>query len=60
MRIRETCLAGSRWQREFLDHVLRSEESFAQKWEYARQNPVRAGLVADADWWPYQGEIAIL
>jgi REP element-mobilizing transposase RayT len=45
------------WQREFFDHVLRSEEGYAQKWEYVRQNPVRAGLTARAEDWPFQGEI---
>ncbi|HZE57478.1 MAG TPA: transposase [Chthoniobacterales bacterium] len=39
------------WQRGFFDHVLRSEESYGQKWNYVRDNPVRAGLVADADGW---------
>ena len=34
------------WQRGFFDHLLRSPESYAGKWEYVRQNPVRAGLVA--------------
>jgi REP element-mobilizing transposase RayT len=45
------------WQRRFFDHVLRNEESYAQKWEYVRENPVRAGLVANANDWPYAGEI---
>jgi putative transposase len=45
------------WQRRFFDHVLRSEESYAQKWNYVRDNPVRAGLVTNADDWPYAGEI---
>ena len=45
------------WQRRFFDHVLRSEESYAQKWNYVRDNPVRAGLVAKAEDWPYAGEI---
>ena len=45
------------WQPEFFDHVLRSEESYAQKWEYVRQNPMRAGLAASANDWPFQGEI---
>ncbi|MGD1019727.1 MAG: transposase [Verrucomicrobiia bacterium] len=45
------------WQREFFDHVLRSEESYAEKWEYVRQNPVRAGLTARVEDWPYQGEV---
>jgi REP element-mobilizing transposase RayT len=45
------------WQRRFFDHVLRSDESYAQKWNYVRDNPVRAGLVTNADEWPYAGEI---
>ncbi|PYL84261.1 MAG: hypothetical protein DMF23_06740 [Verrucomicrobia bacterium] len=35
---------GTIWQREFFDHLLRSEESYDQKWNYVRDNPVRAGL----------------
>jgi putative transposase len=45
------------WQRGFFDHVLRSNESYAEKWVYVRENPVRAGLVKTADAWPYSGEI---
>lgn len=45
------------WQRGFFDHLLRGEESYAEKWEYVRQNPVRAGLVKKAEDWPYQGEV---
>jgi len=48
------------WQEEFFDHVLRSSESYSQKWDYVRENPVRAGLVANADDWPWQGEIEFL
>ena len=32
------------WQEGFFDHVLRSSESYSEKWEYVRLNPVRAGL----------------
>jgi putative transposase len=45
------------WQAGFFDHVLRSEESYSQKWDYVRDNPVRAGLVVQTDDWPYQGEV---
>jgi REP-associated tyrosine transposase len=48
------------WQPGFFDHVLRSDESYAQKWEYVRENPVRAGLVMTADEWPFQGEIVVI
>ena len=37
------------WQRGFFDHVLRSDQSYSEKWNYVRDNPVRAGLVANAD-----------
>ncbi len=50
-------LAGPVWQEEFFDHVLRSGESYEQKWDYVRKNPVRAGVVARADDWLWQGEI---
>jgi REP element-mobilizing transposase RayT len=48
------------WQKEFFDHLLRSNESYSEKWNYVRQNPVRAGLVANADQWPYKGHIHYL
>ena len=54
---RELGLNDPVWQEEFFDHVLRSSESYSEKWNYVRENPVRASLVADADDWPYQGEI---
>jgi len=42
------------WQEGCFDRLLRSDESLSDKWEYLRQNPVRAGLVTDSDNWPYQ------
>jgi putative transposase len=45
------------WQEGFFDHVLRSAESYSQKWEYVRMNPVGAGLCEEPEKWPYQGEI---
>ena len=45
------------WQRGFFDHLIRNTESYAQKWDYVRENPVRAGLVSTAEKWKYQGEI---
>ena len=47
-------------QRGFFDHLLRSAESYGQKWNYVRENPVRAGLVEKAEDWPYAGEIIII
>ena len=48
------------WQREFFDHMLRSSESYSEKWNYVFENPVRARLVMRADDWPYAGEIESL
>ncbi len=48
------------WQEGFFDHLLRSGESYSQKWDYVRMNPVRAGLCARPEDWPYQGEIVSL
>ena len=45
------------WQKTFFDHVLRSSESYGEKWEYVCENPVRAGLVKRTEDWPFQGEI---
>jgi len=45
------------WQPEFFDHLLRSEESLAEKWAYVRENPVWGGLCARAEDWPYSGSV---
>ncbi len=51
---------GQIWQEGFFDHVLRTNESYSQKWNYVRENPVRAGLVKSVADWPYQGEIVYI
>jgi hypothetical protein len=43
-----------RWQEGSFDRLLRSDESLSEKWEYLRQNPMRAGLVKHSEDWPYQ------
>jgi REP element-mobilizing transposase RayT len=48
------------WQADTFDHILRSDDSYSRKWDYVRENPVRAGLVAHTDLWPWQGEICSL
>ena len=48
------------WQPEFFDHLLRSSDSYEQKWEYVKENPVRAGLVAASMDWKFQGEVSPL
>ena len=44
---------GIPWQRDFFDHRLRNAAEHETKAAYIRQNPVRAGLVRNADDWPY-------
>jgi putative transposase len=53
----ELALTDMVWQEEFFDHVMRSAESYSQKWNYVRSNPVRAGFVSNPDEWLWQGEI---
>ena len=48
------------WQPGFFDHLLRRNESYAQKWDYVWRNPVRAKLVAKPEDWPYQGEVHLI
>jgi hypothetical protein len=57
---RSSPAATTLWQRDFFDHVLRSSESYSEKWKYVRDNPVRAGLVSNIDAWKYAGEIETL
>ena len=56
----ENGVAPPHWQKTFFDHLLRSTGSYSEKWNYVRENPVRAGLVVRAEDWPYVGEIFAL
>ena len=38
-------------------HRLRDGESYSQKWQYVRENPVRAGLVMHPEEWIYSGHV---
>ncbi len=55
--LRRLGVRAPHWQKGFFDHVMRSAESYKQKWCYVRENPVRAGLAKRWEDWPYQGEI---
>ena len=44
---------GIEWQSGFFDHRIRTVASLDEKAAYIRLNPVRAGLVAEADSWPW-------
>src|SRR5258706_15135040 len=43
--MRKELNADWEWQTGCFDRLLRSDESAQTKWEYMRENPVRAGLV---------------
>ena len=42
------------WQEGFFDHRIRDENYFTEKFEYILQNPVRAGLVEQAQDWHWK------
>jgi putative transposase len=54
---RSSQIAAPHWQKGFFDHVMRSADSYSEKWNYVAANPVRAGLSGSPDSWPYQGSI---
>ncbi len=54
--LRSQQLTAPHWQKGFFDHVIRSNESYAEKRHYVLNNPVRAGLAASPEDWPYGGD----
>jgi putative transposase len=46
-------MADVSWQRGFFDHRIRNDENWEEKASYIRLNPVRAGLVAKPEQWPW-------
>jgi putative transposase len=48
------------WQKDCWDRQLRNAESYAERWQYVLDNPVRAGLVSQASDWPFSGELNVL
>jgi putative transposase len=57
---RELKLPPPIWQADTFDHILRNRKSYAEKWSYVHENPVRKGLVSAVHEWPWQGEIHAL
>jgi REP element-mobilizing transposase RayT len=51
---RTTDIAAPHWQKGFFDHVLRSADLQAEKWQYVATNPVHTGLVQESSPWPHQ------
>jgi putative transposase len=51
---------GWRWQPDCWDTQMRNGEHYREKWMYVRNNPVRAGIVDQAEQWTFQGELNVL
>jgi len=43
------------WQESYHDHVLRNDEETTRIVRYVLENPVRKGLVAEFDQYPFSG-----
>jgi len=45
------------WQKDFYDHIIRTEKTIATQVRYILDNPVRKGLVSSWRDYPYKGSI---
>src|SRR5258708_38362005 len=53
--------AQYRWQEgKPWDTRLRRSESYQEKWQYVRENPLRKKLVENLDDWQFQGMLNVL
>ena len=52
--------AQVRWQAHPFHHRHRRQESYTEKWNYVRENPLRKGLDKEPKDWPYQGMLNTL
>jgi putative transposase len=48
---------GKLWQRGYYDHIVRTDEALVEIAQYISNNPVRKGLVATAEAWPWSGHL---
>lgn len=46
-----------RWQKDFYDHIIRTNEDVATQVRYILDNPVRKGLVSSWEEYPYKGAV---
>lgn len=44
---------GPFWQREYYDRAIRSLDHFRAEQAYIQENPVKAGICARVEDWPY-------
>jgi REP element-mobilizing transposase RayT len=48
---------GITWQKDFYDHIIRTNEDVATQVRYILDNPVRKGLVSSWEEYPFKGAI---
>jgi REP element-mobilizing transposase RayT len=46
-----------KWQKDFYDHIIRTDENVAVQVKYILDNPIRKGLVSEWREYPYCGSI---
>ena len=46
-----------RWQKDFYDHIIRSEKTIATQVRYILDNPVRKGIASSWQEYPHKGSI---
>ncbi|OGW49881.1 MAG: hypothetical protein A2Z50_03720 [Nitrospirae bacterium RBG_19FT_COMBO_42_15] len=46
-----------KWQKDFYDHVIKTDENIAVQVRYILDNPVRKGLVSSWEEYPFKGSI---
>ena len=51
--IKKRGTTGSIWQDERFDRIVRDEAEFLEKWQYIRNNPVKEGLAATPEEYPW-------
>ncbi|MBX3731868.1 MAG: hypothetical protein KF791_04655 [Verrucomicrobiae bacterium] len=54
---RRHAIGSGRFQRDAFHHRLRNQQAYDETWHYVRENPIRRGLVQNADDWPFRGRI---
>jgi len=47
----------ARWQKDFYDHIIRTEKTVTTQVRYILDNPVRKGIVTSWQDYPYKGSI---
>ena len=49
-----------RWQKSFLDHIIRDENDYLNHLDYIYNNPVKHGLVTDPEQYPYSWNVGMM